>query len=238
MIELRRLAAFVAVAEEGHITRAADRLGMAQPPLSRLIAGLERELGTPLLRRLPRGVAPTAAGLALLEQARLLLTQAQRIDETVRRSARGEIGVLAVGYTSSAAWHPFVPATLRAFRAALPEVRVDLEEAGTTELAVALRQQRLDAAFVRSPVGDIPGVTVDPVLEEPMVVALPSSHALCRGASDPIPLASLAGEAFILYRRPSGPGLYDAILTACRDAGFTPNLVQEAPRLPSTLGNL
>ena len=95
MIELRRLQAFVAVAEAGHITRAAERLGMAQPPLSRLVHGLEKELGTLLLRRLPRGVEPTTAGIALLEEARSVLAHAARIDDTVRRTARGELGRLA-----------------------------------------------------------------------------------------------------------------------------------------------
>lgn len=235
MIELRRLAAFVAVAEEGHITRAADRLGMAQPPLSRLIAGLERELGTLLLRRLPRGVAPTAAGLALLEQARAVLASAAAIPDSVRRSARGETGRLAVGFTSSAALHPFVPAVLRAFRVERPSVRMELEEAGTIELVTAITEGRLDAAFVRSPVGGTPGLVVDSILEEPMLAALPTDHVLARGADTALPLAGLAAEDFVLYRRPSGPGLYDTIMTACRDAGFTPTVAQEAPRLPSTL---
>ena len=95
-------------------------------------------------------------------------------------------------------------------------------------------QGRLDAAFVRSPVGSIRGLIVDAVLDEPMLVALPAGHRLAQedGAA---PLGALAEEPFILYRRRSGPGLYDAIVTACRGAGFTPVVAQEAPRLPSTL---
>ncbi len=234
MIELRRLAAFVTVVEEASISRAADRLEMAQPPLSRLIHGLEQELGARLLRRLPRGVAPTAAGLALLEHARAILSTAALIPDHVRRSARGEAGRLAVGFTSSAALHPFVPAALRAFRADRPAVRVELEEAGTIELVTAMTEGRLDAAFVRSPVGRTPGLVVDPILEEPMLAALPTGHALATGA-DGLRLAALATEDFVLYRRPSGPGLYDAIMAACAGAGFTPTVAQEAPRLPSTL---
>jgi DNA-binding transcriptional LysR family regulator len=235
MIELRRLAAFVAVAEEGHITRAAERLGMAQPPLSRLVRGLETELGTLLLRRLPRGVEPTEAGLALLEEARAVLTRSEQISDTVRRTARGEQGRLAIGFTSSAALHPFVPSALRTFRAARPGVRMELDEAGTIELVAAMLQGRLDAAFVRSPVESIPGLIVDPVLDEPMLVALPADHALAEASDETLSLAALATEQFILYRRPAGPGLYDAIVTACRGAGFTPDVTQEAPRLPSTL---
>ncbi|MFO1028335.1 MAG: LysR family transcriptional regulator [Acetobacteraceae bacterium] len=237
MIDLRRLRAFVAVAEERHVTRAAERLGMQQPPLTRLLRGLEEELGVPLLRRLPRGVQPTEAGQVLLEEARAVLARAAELQEAVRRVARGETGRLAVGFTPSAALHPFVPAVLRAFREEAPGLRVELDEAGTTELADALQHGRLDAAFVRSPVGSVPGLLVEPVLDEPMVAALPDGHRLATAGegSSALPLAALAAEAFILYRRPSGPGLYDAILAACRAAGFSPRVAQEAPRLPASL---
>ena len=99
----------------------------------------------------------------------------------------------------------------------------------------ALLQERLDAAFVRSPVASMAGLRVDAVLDEPMLVALPSGHRLASGTAVPLPLAGLAGEAFVLYRRPAGPGLYDCILAACRSAGFSPMVAQEAPRLPATL---
>lgn len=102
------------------------------------------------------------------------------------------------------------------------------------ELVEAMLQGRLDAAFVRSPVESIGGLIVDPVLDEPMLVALPDAHPLA-GSDEALPLAVLAREAFILYRRPAGPGLYDAIVTACRGAEFTPVVAQEAPRLPLTL---
>jgi len=237
MIELRRLHAFLAVAEEGHVTRAAERLGMQQPPLTRLLRGLELELGVLLLHRLPRGVRPTEAGQVLLEEARAVLARAAELEDTVRRAVRGEAGRLAVGFTPSAALHPFVPAVLRSFREEAPGVRVELDEAGTTELVSGLAHGRLDAAFVRSPVGGMPGLLVQPVLEEPMVAALPAGHPLAAGAENgkALPLAALAAEAFILYRRPTGPGLYDAILAACRAAGFSPVVAQEAPRLPATL---
>lgn len=235
MIELRRLLAFVAVAEEGHITRAAQRLGMQQPPLTRLLQGLEAELGVLLLHRTSRGVHPTEAGRALLEEARVALAHAERVEEMVRRAARGEQGRLAVGFTSSAALHPFVSAVLRHFREVLPGVSISLEEAGTGELVDALLHERLDTAFVRSPVSKVPGLMVDDILDEPMIAALPAGHPLASDLSTPLPLADLASEAFILYRRPAGPGLYDAILAACRGAGFSPAIAQEAPRLTATL---
>ncbi|TPG58065.1 LysR family transcriptional regulator [Roseomonas nepalensis] len=235
MIDLRRLRAFLVTAEEGHVTRAAERLGMQQPPLTRLLRGLEEELGTQLLHRLPRGVAPTDAGRVLMEEARAVLARATTLEETVRRAARGEAGRLAIGFTSSAALHPFVPGVLRRFREALPGLRVELDEAGTAELVEAVLLGRLDAAFVRSPVGSVAGLAVERVLEEPMLAALPAGHPLASAEGPPLPLAALAGEAFILYRRRAGPGLYDTILAACREAGFTPAIAQEAPRLPATL---
>jgi DNA-binding transcriptional LysR family regulator len=234
MIELRRLRAFVAVAEEGHVTRAAERLGMQQPPLSRLLQGLETELGVLLLHRTSRGVQPTAAGKALLDEARAVLTRAEKVEEAVRRAARGEEGRLAIGFTSSSALHPFVPLVLRKFREAAPGVFVELEEDGTGELVEALRHQRLDAAFVRSPVGAVPELSVETLLDEPMLAAFPEGHELAEG-DGALSLAELARESFVLYRRPAGPGLYDAILVACRAAGFSPKVAQEAPRLTATL---
>jgi DNA-binding transcriptional LysR family regulator len=234
MVDLRRLRAFVATVEEANVTRAADRLGMQQPPLTRLLRALETELGAVLLHRSSRGVKPTRAGDALFQEAQAILMRADGVTEAVRRAVRGEEGRLAVGFTSSAALHPFVPAAFRAFREALPSVRVDLEEAGTAELVEAVLKGRLDAAFVRSPVGLVPELAVDPVLQEPMLAALPARHRLLARPRR-LALTALAAEPFVLYRRPSGPGLYDAILAACREAGFSPVVAQEAPRLTATL---
>ena len=206
MIELRRLRAFVTVVEEGNITRAAERLFIQQPPLTRLLQGLEDELGVTLLQRLPRGVRVTEAGGVLFEEARALLARAERLREAVQRAARGEQGHIAIGFTSSAALHPFVPNLLRRYRDILPGITTQLEEAGSGELMEALLEQRLDAAFVRSPASGIPGLSVEPVLSEPMIVALPLGHRLAQQTQQPLPLAELAHEAFILYRRPAGQG--------------------------------
>lgn len=206
MIELRRLRAFVTVVEEGNITRAAERLFIQQPPLTRLLQGLEDELGVKLLQRLPRGVRVTEAGGVLFEEARALLARAERLSEAVQRAARGEQGHIAIGFTSSAALHPFVPNLLRRYRDILPGITTQLEEAGSGELMEALLEQRLDAAFVRSPASGIPGLSVEPVLSEPMIVALPLGHRLAQETQQPLPLAELAHEAFILYRRPAGQG--------------------------------
>jgi DNA-binding transcriptional LysR family regulator len=235
MIDLRRLRAFAVIADEGHVTRAAARLGMQQPPLTRLLQSLEAELGVVLMQRTPRGVRPTAAGAVLLDEAHAILARADGLAEVVRRAARGETGRLAIGFTGSAALHPFVPAALRAFREELPAVALTLEEAGTGELVEALLQGRLDAAFVRTTIRSVPGLAIDDILDEAMIVALPAGHPLAGGAGTPLRLSRLEQEAFILYRRPTGPGLHDAIMAACRSAGFSPDVVQEAPRLTATL---
>ena len=233
MIELRRLRYLVTVADEGHVTRAAERLGIAQPPLTRQIRRLEEELGVTLFERLPRGVRPTEAGRVVVEAARDVVARAERIKEIAARAARGEQGRLAIGYTSSAAFHPFVTQQIRAFRKARPGVLLELAEEGTPELVKALKDERLDAAFIRSTSTDVAGLAIEPLLEEKMVVALPAGHRLARESK--LTLAELAEETFVFYRRPTGPGLYDAIMAACLAAGFSPAVGQEAPRLSSTL---
>lgn len=237
MIELRHLRYLLAVAEEGHMTRAAARLGIQQPPLSQQIKALEGMVGTPLFRRLPRGVEPTAAGLVLAEKARLILADVDRALDAARRTARGEEGRLALGFTSSAAFHALVAALVRSMREAAPNLSLSLEEASTLELIAALRDGRLDAAFVRAPVARPDGLVIAHVLDEEMLVALPDHHRLAAPAlrRRALELAALAEETFILYRRPSGPGLYDSIIAACQQAGFSPRVGQEAPRLASTL---
>jgi DNA-binding transcriptional LysR family regulator len=235
-MELRHLRYFIAVAEEGHITRAAERLGMQQPPLSQQIRALERELDVQLFRRKPRGVELTDAGTAFLERARSILEEVDRAFATARRTARGEQGRVVVGFTGSAPFHPFVPRVIRAFREMYPLVSLVLEESGSSELVQGLHNEDIDAAFIRSPVADVVGLVVKPLLEEDMLVALPAGHALAREAEDrALPLSALANEIFILYKRPGGPGLYDTIITACRGAGFSPRVGQEAPRIISTL---
>src|SRR5262245_4501716 len=179
-MELRHLRYFIAVAEEGHITRAAERLDMEQPPLSRLIKAVERELGAQLFRRKPRGVELTDAGRAFLDKARSVLASLDNAVETTRSTARGEQGRLCIGVTPTSPFHPFVPHAIRAFREAFPLVMVTLEEAQTNELIEHLRHERIDVAFVRSPPADPEGLAVFPLLEEAIVVALPDKHVLAK----------------------------------------------------------
>jgi DNA-binding transcriptional LysR family regulator len=234
-MELRHLRYFIAVAEEGHVTRAAERLGMQQPPLSQRIRALERELDVRLFRRKPRGVELTDAGSTLLAEARAILARMEHAFAVTKRTARGEQGRIAVGFTSSAPFHPFVPRVIRAYRDAFPLVALTLEEGGTIELIDDLRDERIDVAFVRTAIADQEGLMVSRLLQEAMMLALPRAHMLAGRTNKAVSLKALAEETFIVYRRHNGPGLYDAILSACHAAGFSPRVGQEAPRIVSTL---
>ena len=236
-MELRHLRYFIAVAEEGHITRAAERLGMQQPPLSQRIKAIERELDVQLFRRKARGVELTEAGRAFLDNARAMLAQNERAIESTRRTARGEQGWLCVGVTPTGPLHPFVPRVIRAFREAFPLVSLTLEECLSPELLERLRNEQIDAAFLRTPMAEPEDLVVNSLLDEPMVMALPSAHALAQNDGDDaaLSLKDLAGETFIVYARQHGPGLYDATTAACLKAGFSPRLGQEAPRITSAL---
>ena len=237
-MELRHLRYFVAVAEEGHITRAAERLGIQQPPLSHQIRALERELGVQLFRRLPRGVELTEAGRSFIEDARAALARVGQGVEAAKRAARGEQGHLRLAVPPTAPFHPFVPQVILAFREAYPLVSLTMEENLRMETLEQLRGGQMDVAFLRASIAAPEGLVVHPLLEEPMVAALPSGHPLARNAPSQdaaLPLRALAGETFIAYARQQGPALYEAMAAACLQAGFSPQLGQEAPRISTAL---
>jgi DNA-binding transcriptional LysR family regulator len=240
-MELRHLRYFVAVAEEGHITRAAERLSMQQPPLSQQIRALERELDVQLLRRKARGVELTDAGHAFLTEARAILAHLDRAHETTRRAARGEQGRLCVGVTSTSPFHPLVPRTIRQFQELCPMVSLVVEECLSNESVDRLSSERMDVAFIRTAGSSLDGLAVTPLLEERMVVALPDTHELAQGKRNaPVDFERLASETFILYG-PPGTGMYDSTIAACHAAGFNPRVgnlgasTQQAPRIASTL---
>jgi DNA-binding transcriptional LysR family regulator len=232
-MELRHLRYFVAVAHEGHITRAAEKLRMQQPPLSQQIRALEREIDATLFVRHPRGVTLTDAGRAFLTDAEAILGEVEYAKLRARRTARGEVGRIAVGFTTSAPFHPLVARAMREFRTKRPDVSFVLEESSSGDMVSGLRDGRLDVAFIRSGLVDPEGVTVHALLHEDTAVAFPARHPLSRKPA--LALKELAEETFILYRRPDGRGLYDVIIAACSEAGFSPHVGQEAPRIVSTL---
>ena len=236
-MELRHLRQFVAVAEEGHITRAAERLGLQQPPLSQRIKAIEDELNVQLFLRRPRGVELTEAGRVFLERARATLAHYDGAFEATRSAARGEQGRLCIGIQPTTLFHPFVPVVIRAFRTAYPQVSLTLDECLRTEQIERLRNQQLDIGFLRSALDGQDDLLVYPLLNEAMVAALPSDHALVRnGRRDAsLYLKELSDEQFIIYARQQGPAFYEATMAACLKAGFTPRLGQEAPRITSAL---
>src|SRR5262245_26151182 len=222
-MNLRRLRYFVVVAEELHFGRAAERLHIAQPPLSQQIRRLEAELGVELFRRNRRRVQLTDPGRLLLEQGRPLLAEADRIEELLHRAGGGEIGRLRVGFVGTASYVT-LPAILRAFHERFPQVELRLDELTTGPQVAALHAGRLDIGLVRPPVED-PSLTLTPLVREELVAALPESHPLTPLSS--VPVEALAREPFILFPREHGTGLYDDIITVCREAGFSPTIVQE-----------
>jgi DNA-binding transcriptional LysR family regulator len=234
IMELKHFRYFVAVAEEGHVTRAAERLGMQQPPLSQRIRSIETELNAQLFLRRARGVELTQAGKAFLEIARSILAQYDLAFEATRRAARGEQGRLFVGATPTSAFHPIVPLAIRAFRDEFPQVDLTLEERLPGDLIERLKDEKIDVAFLRAETFEESGLAIRPLLAEPMIVAVPGGHALAR-RDTAIALKDLANETFIVYARQSGPAFYEATMAACVNVGFTPRLGQEAPRVTSAL---
>jgi DNA-binding transcriptional LysR family regulator len=234
-MELRHLRYFLAVAEELNFTRAAAKVGIGQPPLSQQIRTLEEELGERLFRRLAHGAELTAAGRALLPEARMMIALAQRAKRAAQRGARGEIGQLKIGFTSSASFCPVVSATLRAFRRKYPEIELSLQEADTTRLLEQLSRENIDAVFIRPGRHDAPGARLHRLPDEAMVMALPSRFPLAKSLR--LPLSALAGESLLLFPRDVGPSWFDEVINACRQAGFEPILGQEAPQI-SSVGNL
>ncbi|NEX62586.1 LysR family transcriptional regulator [Noviherbaspirillum galbum] len=232
-MELRHLRYFMAVAQEGNVTRAAEKLGIGQPPLSQQILALEREMGVQLFRRTGHGVTLTEAGEALLVDARRLLDDAQNAVLHAQRAGRGEAGQLSLGFTASSAFNPVVPAMIRAFRNAYPGVGLTLMEGNTPQLLAQLDEGRLDLAFLRPGTHSFAGVTLYQIADEQMKIVLPIKHPLAKRKR--LPLSALAGESFVLIPRRTSPTLHDEIMSACRQAGFEPALGQQAPQLSSVV---
>src|SRR6266545_1404195 len=180
-MELRQLRYVIAVAEERNITRAAERLGMQPPPLSRQIRAIEREIDAQLFRRKARGVELTDAGRAFLDNARAVLAQVDHTFETTRRAARGEQGRISVAYSSTVAFHPVIPRVIREFREAFPLVSVTLTEGYPEHLIERMQNDQIDVGFIRRLAPKLGGIDIALLLEEPMVVALPNGHRLAQG---------------------------------------------------------
>ncbi|MGC1305532.1 MAG: LysR substrate-binding domain-containing protein [Caulobacteraceae bacterium] len=235
MIDLRRLRYFVTVAEAGGLTRAAERLGMQQPPLGQQIRALEDDLGVRLFDRAPKRISLNAAGQVFLEDARRLLAAAEEAVEHVRRFDRGERGHVAVGFTSSASLHRLTPLLIRTFREAYPEVEMDVEERETYELILALQQKRIDAAFLHVGAGGFPDLEHRVLDREGLVAAIPADHPLAGEPASPMPLSAFHGQRLVVYRRHDGPGIFESVNAGFAAAGVLPVVVDEVQRLIAAL---
>lgn len=232
---MRRLRYFVAVAEEASFNRAARRLHMSQPPLSNQIKQLEGELGVTLFERTSRGVRVTEAGELLLEESRRIFTQIDQTVRVVRRVGNGEVGRLTLGFVPSAS-DEALPPILDAFRERYPEVELFLREMRPNLIVQRLHDKQIDAGLLYLPLEDS-ALEVECVLREPLVLALPENHPLAK--TERVELQKLAGEPFILPRRYTMmPGLHGQVMEACRQAGFSPDAVQEDVWLMQTIVGL
>ncbi len=230
-MELRHLRYFVAVAEELHFGRAAQRLHVAQPPLSQQIKALEEELQLRLFHRTSRRVELTAEGKVFLEHARGVLTQTVRATEMARAAGRGEAGRIAIGFVASAVYS-FVPAILREFRQSRPRVELHCSEMRSIHQLKALQERELDVGFVRSPVREA-GLETIQLCREPFVLVMPAEHPLSGEAR--VSLADFAKDTFLFISRNTSPVCHEITSEACRDAGFSPRLGQEVGELQTVL---
>jgi DNA-binding transcriptional LysR family regulator len=231
-MDLRQLRQFVAVAEERSFRRAAERLHVSQPPLSVAVQRLEAEVGTLLLDRSRHHVRLTVAGEVFLQEARGVLAQAQLSVELAQRAAAGKLGTLRLSFVPSAAFRE-VPRLLRAFRADHPDVRLVLSGDTTQQQTAALRSGSVDLGLVVPPLHEAEAVRVERLCEQSLVLAVPARHALAgrRG----VQLRALAGEPFVGFPSQQGPGFESVVVAACREAGFMPDFVQDAPQMQTIL---
>jgi DNA-binding transcriptional LysR family regulator len=225
-IELRHLRYFLAVAEELHFGRAAQRLNLAQPPLSQQIRKLEEILGYPLFVRTSRAVRLTAAGEVFLDRARRTLRNVQEDIDEARSIGRGDVGFLRVGFIGSSMLTP-LPEVLGSYRQQYPRVQLQLQESYSAGLEQALLKGTLDAGFLRD--GDpTQGLTIEPLFSEAYVAVVPRTHSLA--ANKVISAGQLRDEPFVLFHPANGKLAYERTVSLCLEHGYRPRVVQEAPQ--------
>ena len=231
-MELRQLRYFVAVAEESHFGRAAQRLHMSQPPLSMQIKGLEAELGVELLNRSTRQVALTDAGRAFLERARAILDAVEEAREEARGTERGVQGRLHVGFISSATLS-LLPPSIRLFRERFGGVELELKELTSAQQVDALYEGEIKVGLVRLPMR-VAGIRFEPVFEEQLVVAVPSGHVLEK--LDRVSLEAIVDLPLIFFTRQLIPGFHAQIVELFQRVGAFPKVAQHAVHLQTIVG--
>jgi DNA-binding transcriptional LysR family regulator len=233
-MELRHLRYFAAVAQELNFTRAAERLRVAQPALSRQIRDLENELGVQLLDRNRRSVRLTAAGQAFLTEAEALLRQSEQAVRVAQQSGQTAQGSLRIGYVWGL-FHSLVPAAISLFRQTHPEVAVHLFDLSATQQASAMLEGRLDAGFIGfADEADTARLAKQKVAECSFLAVVPESHAAARKSR--VRLAALASDLFFVISDEHFPGASRCVLDACAAAGFRPKILQSADRGHTILG--
>jgi DNA-binding transcriptional LysR family regulator len=231
-MDIRSLACFVAVAEELHFRRAAERLHLTQPALSQRIQALEQTIGTVLLERDRRHVALTPAGRAFLEPARAAVANAMLAKAQALRAVRGEVGRLRLGFTVIASYG-VLPEAVRAFRTRFSDVEIELAEMNSPLLEAALTAGEIDLGVLHPPLGT-PGLATHALPDQPLVLALPAAHPLAAKAV--VHVTDLNGEPFLIAPRAIGPIIYDRIIALFQTEGFSPRIVQEVSPMTTLTG--
>lgn len=219
---MRHLWLFLAVAEEQHFGRAAQRLGMSQPPLTEQIQTLEAALKVKLFDRNRRGAQLTPEGAAILPYVRKLVEQMEQLELAVREAAAGQIGLLTIGAISSAMLE-VLPPLLEEFRQSHPGITVAVKEIDSADAVPMLRAGEIDVAFARLDQVDDEQIATTPLEEDRLAVALPKDHRLADATH--VPLASLSQETFVMFAREVSPDYFDSLTAACRAHGFTPRVL-------------
>ena len=230
-MELRHLRYFITVAEELNFSRAAERLHIAQPPLSQQIRDLEAEIGVQLFQRTKRSVQLTDAGVMFLEEVHKVFIQVNQAVRTAQRVNRGEIGRLIIGFNSSATYS-VLPVLLHKFRQHCPDVELVLHELTTSQQLEKLYRNQIDVGLLYLPV-DETKLSVMPVLKEALMLALPENHPLIDQPQ--ISMHALSNEPFILPAAHSGSGLYSQIMSFFQQIGFHPQVTQSTTLLQTTV---
>ena len=233
-MELRHLRYFIAVAEELHFGHAAERLHMAQQPLSRQIRNLELELGVSLFHRTKRTVRLTEAGKAFWKEAQKTLEQAQHAIAVAQKVGQGEAGHLHIGFTGPIL-NSVLPTIIRQFKHCYPNIHLELQRLSTEEQVQALLNEDIHVGLLHPPI-EAPSLRQEVIYQEPLIAVVPDIHPLAQTTSQPISVQELANEPFILFPRSIGPALYDSIISFCQQAGFSPAIAQEAFPQQTILG--
>ncbi|MET0376935.1 MAG: LysR substrate-binding domain-containing protein [Rhizorhabdus sp.] len=235
-MEIRQLRYFVAVAEELSFSRAALRLNVSQPPISVQVKALETDLGVTLLNRDRRSVELTEAGELFLDHARRVLMEVDAARLAARRAAKGEVGLVRVGYTGSVPMLEMFTDLIRAFRTEQPGVRLELRHMSTNAQLRAIAAMELDVGFLR-PCADftpVPPLRLTPIWRDELMAFFPSDHVLA-AATGPVDLQALAPHDMVWIAGNVGCGIHDQIGALWRDAGLVPHVAQEARELRTVL---